>query len=103
MNEQESYYVGTDLKFELDITASGFDMAEDDYEITLVSNNRSYDVESKDIVTSTDGKQYLLVDTTKFPSGLIKMVVTAYVPDDDFPNAVRREVTKADLCYIKKP
>lgn len=97
---QESFYVGTDLKFRLDIEASGFSQDADRYEVTLIQGNQKWDVPASDIVEGEDG-HYLLVDTTQFRNGLVRMVVTAYIKDNDFPKGVRREVAAMDLCYIK--
>ena len=75
---EQAYYVGTDLKFKIDITAEGFNQSEDEYEIKVVCGNQS-------------------------GTGLIKLIVTAKVPDEDFDVGYRREVTVHELCYIRKP
>lgn len=95
------YFVGTDLKFKLGISCTGFSMADDDFSVTLVQGNVSI-VVTKDEMVEDAGDYYLLVDTTQFKPGELKMIVTAYVPDDDFPGGTRREVNVAYLCSIKK-
>ena len=102
MSNKEGYYVGTDLKFAINITASGFNMNRDDYDIKIVCGNRTKTVTQDDIVEGDNNTHYLLIDTSEFSGGLIKLIVTAKVPDDDFENDYRREVTVHDLCYVKK-
>lgn len=97
----QSYYVGTDLKFEIDIDCAGFSMQDDNFIINLVQNNKSVEVRKSQLIED-DNNYYLPVDTTQFKPWTVKMVVTAYVPDDDFPNGIRREVAVSDLFTVKK-
>lgn len=99
---EDRYYIGTELKFAFTITADGFDMDTDDYEITLSCGGKRLPVPKEDIVDGEDG-HYLLVDTSQFPSGTLRMVVTAQVPDDDFGDGMRAEVAALDLCIIQHP
>lgn len=99
---EQAYYVGTDLKFKIDITAEGFNQSEDEYEIKVVCGNQSQTITQDDIVEDESG-HYILIDTTQFGTGLIKLIVTAKVPDEDFDVGYRREVTVHELCYIRKP
>ena len=101
--EEERYYIGTDLKFAITITADGFDMASDDYACELLCGFKKVTVKKDDIVTGVDGESYLLVDTTQFPSGTLRWVVTASVPDGDYAKGYRNEVDATDLCIIKHP
>lgn len=97
----ESYYVGTDLKFKIDINAQGFSMQDDDFYITLAQGNYIVNVPKEKLVQN-NGDFYLLVDTTSFKSGTIRMITTAMVPDDDFDTGFRREVVAVDLCTLKQ-
>lgn len=94
------YYVGTDLKFLLEIEAPGFSQDEDDYEIRLESDDAQVVIPKSEIVDGEDG-HYLCVDSTRLGTGLVKMIVTAKVSDSDFKKGYRREVLVRDLCYIK--
>jgi hypothetical protein len=113
---QEQYYIGTDLKFCITITGEGFSQDDDDWEAKIVCNNKAITYEKvgtdpdswKGVITDGNGNYYIMVDTTQFQTGLVKMIVTAYVPDQDFDESsegdcIRREVAVQDLCYIKKP
>lgn len=98
----EQYYVGTDLKFKINLSAAGFSMDEDDFLIEIFCSSKRMEYKKEDLIDSTDG-YYLVIDTTQFPAGQMKMVVTAFVPDEDIPGGVRKEVGVCDLCTIKKP
>ena len=98
--EEEKYYIGTDLKFKIEITASGFNQGTDEYTIDLYSGTRQISVTQDDIVED-NGEYFLLVPTSSLKPGVLKMVVTAKVPDDDFPAGYRNEVTVQNLAYLK--
>lgn len=97
---EDKYYLGSDLKFKIDITASGFDQDTDEYTIDLYSGNQKISYTDKDIVTQ-DNNHYLLVNTDQLRPGPIKLVITAFVPDEDFESGVRREVEVKTIGYIK--
>lgn len=98
----KGFYVGTDLKFKIDIQADGFDMEYDDFSVALKCGNNTIEVPKENIVNDGEGNWFILVSTDAFRgSGLVSMIVTAYVPDEDFPSGIRREVEKIELCVIK--
>ena len=101
MKTKDKYYVGTDLKFLLKIESPGFSQADDDYEVTLVCGDKRVVIPKSKIVEGSDG-YYMLVDTDELDSGLVRMIVTAKVIDNDFEKGYRREVEARDLCIIKK-
>lgn len=97
------YYVGTDLKFLVEITADGFDMNEDNYTIELRCGRVSKTVLKSDIVNAGEENEnhYLVIDTREFGSGMLTAIVHADVPDDDLPGGLRHEVTVLELCRIQ--
>lgn len=97
-----SYYIGTDLKFLISIEAEGFSMDEDDYTIVLKCNGRQVTVGKDAIVEGSQGEHFLLVDSSQFGSGLLTMTVYADVPDEDFPDNSRTEVATMELCELRK-
>lgn len=97
----ESFYIGTDLKFKIEITAEGFDMATDTFTVQLKSGSDTIDVPSENIVSDGEGGYYLLVSTSQLKGGLLQMIVTANVPDEDFSDGIRHEVERVNLCTIK--
>lgn len=116
MSNTEQYYVGTELKFLLDIDVAGLSKEEEslmDFDIELRCNGKKYqckettrDAEGNitqlgDVVFDEEGNTYLKVDTAKFGPGLLQMVLYAHVPDTDFEDNIRTEVAVVDLCRIK--
>lgn len=99
---KDSYYIGTDLKFLINIEAQGFSMEDDDYTIMLKCRNQRVTLTKEDIITDGQDNHYLCVDSSQFGPGLLQMVVSAEVPDGDFPDGYRTEVAVVDLCEIKK-
>ena len=99
---KDSYYIGTDLKYLIQIEAEGFSMDDDNYTIVLRCNGREITVPKEDIVEGDNDDHYLLVDTSQFGSGMLKMIVYAEVPDDNFSDGARTEVASFDLCELKK-
>lgn len=96
------YYIGTDLKFKINITAEGFDMSTDAFSIKLRSGNSLIDVPNENIVSDGEDGYFLLVNTSQLKAGLLQMIVIAEVPDDDFPSGIRHEVDRVNLCTIKQ-
>ena len=94
----QSYYIGTDLKFNVNITASGFNQDTDPYTITVYCGNRKI-VFTQDDVVVDGANHYILVNTDLLKTGTMKFVVTAEVNDDDFDH--RREVDVQTVGVIK--
>lgn len=97
-------YVGTKVKYLIEITSSGFDMARDDFDITLKWGTITKFFAKSDLVDTTvieEGVEkhqyYLCFDTSEFGYGDIMAIVRAYVPDTDFPDGIRLEVDKFKL------
>lgn len=100
----EKYWIGTDLKFAFTIKADGFSMEDDDYDLILCCGTKQVQLTKNDIVEGDEeGTYFLLIDTTQFPSGTVRIVARAKVPDDDFDSGVRREVAVKDLCVLRHP
>jgi len=128
----ETYYFGSDLKFQFTITANGFDQYMDDWSVTLYSGNKSVtwekhgegdsDCDKHIFMSETEEEPsehnwYLLVPTELLGNGPLKVVVTANVPDSDFSEinpvkdsegeiiegeGYRREIAIQGLGTIKK-
>jgi len=96
----ESFYVGTDLKFKITLTATGFSQADDDYTIHLTCGKEKRVIHKSDILED-DGDYYLVIDTSTFPSGVLRMTVFAEVEDESFDDVIRTETASIDLCQLK--
>ena len=84
-------YYGTTPKYVLEID-SGVPMADIDFDVRLLCGDRSLSVSKSEMPVDRDGKFYLCFDTRRLGIGRVKAVVTATIPDSDFPDGLRREV-----------
>lgn len=100
MAQEDRYYLGSDLKFKIEITASGFDQSTDNYTVDLYCGNKKISYKKEDIVEQ-DSNYYLLVDTSLLKPGTMKLVITAFVPDDTFDSGVRKEIEVVNIGVIK--
>lgn len=97
---REPMYVGADLKFLVELTAPGFDMDDDDFTIELKGRSASKTFSKEDLVTDGEGNWYCCFNSTAFGAGVIQVVITAYVPDDDFEDGYRTEINKYNLINV---
>lgn len=95
-------FVGTELKFIVDITAVGFSMVDDDFTVTIRRGSKQKVFEKADLARDGEDNFYVCFDSAEFGNGMIQAVVTAYVPDTDFPDGLRTEVYLMDLVNVKK-
>jgi len=96
---EDFVWLGTKLKYLVKITASGFDMIADDFNVVLTRGSKSATFEKSDLVF--DGEDYYVVfDTTPFGAGELYYKITAHVPDGDFADGFRTEVFKKKLTTI---
>ena len=105
LNENDNVvYLRTELKFAITITAGGFNMEEDDFNVVFknTTNGNKVELAKEDLVN--DGElYYALVNTTALGVGHVNVVTTAYVPDSDFDDGLRTEVNVIyDLVNIKR-
>lgn len=98
----ETYYRGTELKFKVTVTATGFSMANDDFKVEVKSGRSSITLEKEDLIEKS-GEYYAVIDTNELPAGTLKLVATAYVPDSDADDGIRNEVAVTNLCQIVNP
>lgn len=86
-------YVGTEMKYKVTISATGFNINNDDWNIEVFRGKTSRKFTKEECIHGLDG-WYLCFDTTDFGPGLYYAILTAYVPDSDFPDGYRTEVKK---------
>lgn len=105
----EIVFSGTKVKYLIEITSNGFDMARDDFDITLKWRQNTKFFSKADLVEKViteEGKEkhqyYLCFDTAEVGYGDIMAIVRAYVPDTDFPDGIRLEVDKFKLLTPNK-
>ena len=98
-------FLGTDLKIKVDLQCEGFSMVDDDFSVDIKCGKitRTYAKDNTAWVKDENDDYYLCLPTDGL-SGLVSMVATLYVPDEDFADSnIRREVVKQDLFMVKKP
>ena len=99
----EQVFVGTELKFQVSITASGFDMGDDPFDIVLSCGRVTKTVHKNELIyDNVEGKYYMVVDTSDFGPGVLCATVVAQVPDTDFDDGYRKEVFKTALIMLKQ-
>ena len=100
----DSFYIGSDLKFLIEITAEGFDQDADDYTIVLKCGSKTETYNEGNIVTSASGKHYLFVDTSDYQAGVLTATITATYtdPDSDPSVGLSNMVEVVELCYLKE-
>lgn len=100
--QQRTIYLGTELKFALTITSEGFSMITDDFKVVIKSTKKRKEVViTKDEMMLDENDKYLFtIDTEELGIGEYWIYVYAYVPDDDFPDGLRTEVQKQQLCTV---
>lgn len=91
--------IGQVLKYKIQLTASGFDMASDPFDLIFSCGGISVKQTQDDVFADLEGNYYIAIDTTPFRSGALYMVTKAYVPDPDCPDGTRTEMDKQ---YIKE-
>ena len=101
-SQLEHHYLGTDLKYLLDIEAGSFSMDNDYYELTIRCGDVSIEKSREDVVVE-GSDHYLTIDTSVFPTGgILQLVVCAHVPDSSFPDAERTEIKVLNLCGLRR-
>ena len=102
VNVQRSIYLGTELKFALSIESEGFSMETDDFKVVVKSTKKKKEIViTKEEMLIDENEKYLfLIDTEELGIGEYWIYVYAYVPDEDFPDGIRTEVQKQQLCTV---
>ena len=99
--ENGRYFVGEDLKFKITLEADGFNQDTDGYQIEFICGSYVHTYTQNDIVKGIDSCHYLLIPTGNLQPGMMKMIITVFVPDTDFPNSIRKEVESVTLGPLK--
>ncbi len=95
-------FVGTELKYLVNIESEGFSLVDDIFEIILKRGSVVMTF-TKDDLVFRDGNYYLCFDSEPFGAGTVSAVARAYVPDADFHDGKRTEVLRVDLVKLRTP
>ena len=98
---EEYAFLGTKLKFALNISAQGFNIDEDEFCVDIRRGDKTLHFDKDDLVVDDNDQYYVCFDSADLGGGLIEATITAFVPDDDFEDGVRTEVVKLNLISVK--
>lgn len=104
-------FKGDEAKFSINLTAPGFSMDTDDFDIEVVSSIGGSLKGSKggtgtDVIIFKEGDAwYAIVNTENElrPGGNLKVVATAYVPDAHADDGIRKQIATAVLDKFIEP
>ena len=111
-------YKGTDIKFAVKLTADGFNMDTDDWDLLVVSGRTRFPISKSDCERvpalsddpdssdseEEEGTWYAIVKTDNLAVGQLNVISTAYIVDAAAEGGVRKDVdvaklTKLELAY----
>lgn len=98
--ETRKIYKDTRLKFTLDIQSVGFSMADDDFKVVIRNLKAEKTITKGEMLVNDDDEYIFTVDTQELGTGDYYITTYAYVPDTDFDDGIRTEVTKQLLCVV---
>ena len=112
-------FKGDEAKFSINLTAPGFSMDTDDFDIEIVSNQGGSLKGSKggsgtDVIifseTDSSGEEpvttwFVIVNTANElkPGGSLKVIATAYVPDAHADDGIRKQIATEILDKFIEP
>ena len=99
-----AYLIGGMYKFAVSMTCEGFDMATDDWTVTITRGTASVSfTPESSVMDESDGQWYICLDTAAFKPGDAYITFEADVPDDDFPGGIRKEISERYFCNFIMP
>lgn len=116
-------YKGTEVKFAISLTAPGFSMDDNDFEIEVASpkdsvkgyknppagadtdvvifketeTNAVTDPETEQVTEETTSTWFAIANTSKLSTGDLRIIATAHIPDANANDGVRNEITVEKL------
>lgn len=104
-------FKGDEAKFSINLTAPGFSMDTDDFDIEVVSTIGGSLKGSKGgtgadvIIFKEDEAWYAIVNTANElrPGGSLKVIATAYVPDAHADDGIRKQIATAIIDKFIEP
>lgn len=98
VTQTNNVYIGTELKLNINIEPMGeFTMDDYDWSVDVYCSTKRIMTIPKLSSIRIDSNNYvLLVDTEELGVGDVKCKITAYIPDHDFADTLRTEVSLID-------
>lgn len=98
----QTFYKGDEIKFAIELTATGFSMNDNNFDIEVsspagsvkASKNAPSSDNSLVIFKETEGETdtwYGIVNTSNLGTGSLRVIATAHVPDANAPEGIRHQ------------
>ena len=101
MANEGGIFLGTELKYAITITADGFDMDRDGWTVEIIRGKNSRVFDKEECFQDEQGQWYVAFGTAEFGAGQYYAAITAFVPDDDFKDGFRTEITVVRLLTVE--
>ena len=89
-------YTPGDLKYLVEMTASGFNMDTDEWSVGVKCGSKIVHTYTKDeCIRDDNGHWYVCIEKEVLKKGDLYLIAFAEVPDDDFSDGVRSECEKS--------
>lgn len=99
----ENWYLGTDLKFHIEMTSTGFSMDDDDWSILVKNANKVIqEIPKSGCLREDDGEWYVHINAEHLKKGDLALVAHIYVPDPNFNDGYRDEIELVKVGKINK-
>lgn len=96
--KNESLFIGTELKLNINIEPIGDVTMEDyDWQVDVYCSTKRIVTIPKTDAIKVDSSNYIIrVNTEELGAGELKCKVTAHIPDADFEDGIRNEIAAID-------
>lgn len=97
-NKSHTRILGTEIKLNIHIDPiNDLHMSEYDFECKFfVFAKKSVTIKKEDMVQVDEDNYIAIIDTLPIGVGRLHLTLTAYIPDNDFPDKPRKEVSCVD-------
>lgn len=109
-----NFYKGSEIKFKVELTAEGFSMDDNDFDIEVASPRGSVKGSKTGTATTNQGSVALalnkegddwfaVADTNDLTKGELRVIATAHIPDTSASDGVRNEIDVQVLGTLLTP
>ena len=95
--------LGSDIKVVIEMTAPGFSMNNDDWEVIFKCGGKTVATRTKaECIKDYQGNWYATLRGADMKNGMLSVVFHALVPDYDWDDGIRNEYDKQDIAPVVK-
>lgn len=109
-----TFFKGTEIKFAIELTAEGFSMDDNNFDIQVATAGSSISGSKTGTATTGQGSQevsifkdgdtwYAVADTSSLKKGDLRVIATAHIPDNSVNDNMRNEIAVATLGNLQNP